>query len=265
MNDHKPTIIASGDVTIDWLQWPAPCQDEGLNWQLYEGVHWTAQPGGVLLLADMLRRAGDVDVRAPKLDDPATISTEQALHSLAELKRFPAMASDKERGQVYRIAQFRGYAGPKQRPLQPLPIQEDDVSADIVVLDDAGNGFRETEVFWPDSLKVEGAKPLVIYKMSHPLMQGALWERVRKIEAERLIIVISADHLREMDVNISRCLSWERTAKDFVWQMACNPKLTELANIRNLVVRFGLEGAIHYRSTPEGVRSRLYFDPAQIR
>ncbi len=264
MSEQTPTIVVAGDVTVDWLQWPASCLDEGLNWQLYDGVHWAAQPGGALLLADMLRRAGRVDVRAPKLDDLANASTGQVLHSLAELKRLPALAGDRKQGQVFRIAQFRGYAGPQQGQLQPLPIQEDDAEADLVVLDDAGNGFREAEAFWPASLLDKTASPLVLYKMSRPLLQGALWQRIRQTEPERLIIVINADHLREMGVNISRRLSWERTAKDFVWQMACNPILTQLANTRNLVVRFGLEGAIHYSSSSQGVRSCLYFDPAQI-
>ena len=78
------------------------------------------------------------------------------------------------------------------------------------------------------------------------------------------MIVINADHLREAGVNLSRQLSWERTAKDFVWQMACNPWLTPLANVRHLVVRFGLDAAIYYRSGPEGARACLTFDPSQV-
>src|SRR5207244_3033987 len=63
-------------------------------------------------------------------------------------------------------------------------------------------------------------------------------------------------------VQISRRLSWERTAKDFVWQLASNPALATLANCRHLVVRLGIDGAIHYRRGDGKVESRLYYDPA---
>jgi RyR domain/ATPase family associated with various cellular activities (AAA) len=46
--------------------------------------------------------------------------------------------------------------------------------------------------------------------------------------------------------------------------MACNPALSALANARHLVLRLGLEGAVYYSSTPQGIVSRLYFDPSQV-
>ncbi len=76
-----------------------------------------------------------------------------------------------------------------------------------------------------------------------------------------MVVVISADDLRSEGVNLSRRLSWERTAKDFVWQMASNPELSTLHNCSYLIVRFGLDGAILYRRRSGIVESRLFFDP----
>lgn len=97
--------------------------------------------------------------------------------------------------------------------------------------------------------------------MSRPLYQGKLWELVRKAHCDRIVVVVSANDLRADGVNISRRLSWERTAKDFVWQIACNSSMIDLANSANLVVRFGIDGAIHYTRRDGRVESRLYYDP----
>jgi hypothetical protein len=263
--DHcTPKIVVAGDVCIDWLRWRVSASDEGLNWQLYEGTDWAALPGGAALLAEMLRRMGDVDVRAPQLGDLRTTPPDQVLHSLADLELFPADPKSSQR--VYRVARFAGYtAAPDRRePPPPLPIANDEPAADLVILDDAGNRFRSTATAWPAALTQAGADPLVIAKLMRPLLVGELWEHLRKRDPDRVILVINADHLREAGVNLSRQLSWERTAKDFVWQMACNPWLTPLANVRHLVVRFGLDAAIYYSSGPRGARADLNFDPSQV-
>lgn len=263
MDTCTPKIVVAGDVCIDWLRWRVPPSDEGLNWQLYEGASWTALPGGAALLAEMLRRMGGVDVRAPQLRNLRTTPPDKVLHSLAELDLFPADAKSKE--QLYRVARFAGYtAAPDRRqPPPPLPVANDDPTADVVILDDAGNSFRSTPAAWPAALTHEGADPLVIAKLMRPLLVGELWEHLRKRNPDRVVLVINADHLREAGVNLSRQLSWERTAKDFIWQMACNTWLTPLANMRHLIVRFGLDAAIYYSSGPQGARACLYFDPSQ--
>ncbi len=262
MDGCTPKIVVAGDICVDWLHWHSPAGDEGQNWELYEGSHWAAAPGGALLLARMLRRAEGVTVLAPHVEDAADLPLSGVLESYAELGSYPATSSG-DRRQVYRIARFRGYGCRSSGPTL-LPIADDDPAAELVVLDDAGNCFREAREFWPAAIREEGARPIVVYKMARPLLEGALWNRVRQGDPERLVIVVNADHLRAFGVNISRRLSWERTAKDLLWQMACNPALTELANARHLVVRLGLEGALCYSSGPAGMVARLFFDPGQI-
>ena len=76
--------------------------------------------------------------------------------------------------------------------------------------------------------------------------------------------MINADHLRAHEINISRQLSWERTALDFVWNLANNYKLSDLKRCSHLIVRFGLDGAIRYQKTARGGRVWLYYDPMRM-
>ncbi|MCL5997202.1 MAG: hypothetical protein M1546_14275 [Chloroflexi bacterium] len=69
---------------------------------------------------------------------------------------------------------------------------------------------------------------------------GRVVGMVRKCNPARLVVVFSADDLRAEGLSISRRLLWQRTAKDFVCQMACNPLLEWLANCDNVIVRFDL-------------------------
>lgn len=69
--------------------------------------------------------------------------------------------------------------------------------------------------------------------------------------------------MRSKGVNISKSLSWEKTAQDFVWQINNNPNLAFLADCRHLIIPFGLEGSIYYRN--EGVpQTKLYFLPYEF-
>jgi len=67
MESKNPTIVVTGDICIDWLQWPTKPEDAGLNWKLYSGTRMTAKPGGALLLADFMRTATGITVVSPQL------------------------------------------------------------------------------------------------------------------------------------------------------------------------------------------------------
>jgi hypothetical protein len=264
MANTSPTIVVAGDLTIDWLQTAVPAIDPApghplLNWQLHAGTCMTARPGGALLLARFVAQATGQPVVTHRLDDLENTPPSRAIHSIVELAPFPYTADRKDaKNLVYRVKRFGGFAGPTDGPPEVVPIANDDPAAGLVVIDDAGNGFRDESQRWPRALS--GGEPSIILKMSRPLAAGPLWEALRKSHAERLVVVISADDLRAIGVQISRRLSWERTAKEFVWQLASNPALSALANCRHLVVRFGVDGAIYYRQG----ESRLYFDAAGV-
>ncbi len=272
MPNSTPKIVVAGDVSIDWLAFSVDAHDpvptDGrmpFNWQLQTGTRMFARHGGALLLAQMTGLATEAEIITHHLTDLENIPPHKIIHSIAELERFP-LSSDKkdEKNLVYRVKRFCGFSGPVAGATEPLPVRNDDAGADFVILDDAGNGFRDAEAVWPAALGTEGRQPVVIFKLSRPLFQGKLWDTVRKAHAERLVVVVRADDLRAEGVNISRRLSWERTATDFVWQMACNSRLISLAGVRHLVVTFGLDGAMHCTRRDGRIESRLYYDPAVV-
>jgi hypothetical protein len=257
-------ITVAGDICVDWLQFPMKAKDCGLNWELYPGTCLIAKPGGALLLAEFMRKSVVATVLSPVLEGIENLSPKQVIHSNAELELFPCSIDPKDKGKlVYRVKKFGGFVGPNKCAIGLGSIKSDDPDSSIVVLDDAGNGFRDSPECWPKAITENGKKPIVIYKMSRPIVEGKLWDQISKNHQDRLIVVVNADDLRSSGVNISRCLSWEKTALDFVWQLACNPKLLPLVNCSNLIVRFGLDGAIHYTRKNSRV-SRLYFDPLTI-
>ncbi len=281
------TIVVAGDVTIDWLvqtgvDWlsggaksepaatGAPAErakPRRHNWQLYPGTRMEARGGGALLLAREVGLAVQAESRRPRLishrvENLRNVPPEQILHSIAELELFPESGAEPKGLAVYRVARFHGFSGPWDGLLEPLPVRRDDADAEIVVLDDAGNSFRDGTKIWPLAIRTEGKKPLVVMKMTRPLSGGPLFDRMLQAHAGRLVLVINADDLRSEGVSISRRLSWERTAREFLWQMRNNPDLQPLAGLPNIVVRFGVEGAIHYAGAGKLPSARLYYEPS---
>lgn len=260
----KPKIVVSGDIAVDWFEVAAPSRVspgmEGkyeFNWETYPKVYRFARPGGALLLANFIQSATRATVLAPELTDIEHVPLTKAICSFAGLKQYPYSATQKSRS-VYRIDEFKGFTADEK--VSPLPVKNDDPKTELVVIDDASNGFRNKrfQALWPKALK--SPRSYVILKMSRPLLKGDLWEALQK-QAERLTVIITADDLRQQGVKISRRLSWERTAQDFVWQMAANPALLFLNNCDYLIVRFGVDGAILYKRRGGTVESWLFFDP----
>jgi hypothetical protein len=268
----QPRVVVAGDVTVDWLEWTVSAKDWGAadpectgNWQLHEGIRMAARPGGSLLLARLVEAAGVTVVAGPTLSDLERIPPSEVLHSNVRLGRFPVSSAPNDTGTlVWRIKQKCGYAGPESGRVDPLGLSHDDPSADMVIVDDAGNGFRDEREAWPKAVLAPSERPVILLKMGRPLASGPLFEELSKRHGDRLVVIIDADDLRCEGANLSRRLSWERTAKDFVWQLANNRRLAVLSGCRNLIVRFGLDGAIHRTTDGERVATRLYYDPARI-
>ena len=256
-------IVVTGDVTLDWFEVSTPPslshnKEIVNNWQTYPEVKRFARPGGALLLAKFVLTATGMKILSPELRNIEKVAKDKIIHSFVKLDKFPYSTSSRdEKNIVYRVSNYQGFAWPDKDKLSFLSVKNDDPNADIVVLDDACNGFREAESFWPVALE-KRKKPIVVIKVSRPLAKGPLWEVIQEHHAERLVVVISAEDLRQEGVKLSRRLSWENTAKDFVWQMASNPDLMTLNNCSCLIVLFGMDGAILYRRRGGIVESRLF-------
>jgi len=267
------SVVVAGDVAIDWIGWedkPVCKTDVHTsvpNWMLYSGLRMVALPGGAALTGIMVEKACrdnnlTVTVEKYHIEGIESISPARAIHSTTLMKVFPVKGEGDTGPKVFRVAQFYGYAGPKKESPSAIDFRVKNTDADMVILDDAGNGFRDREQKWPDAIRVPGSQPGIILKMSQPLGEGKLWEHLVSSHGDKLVTVVSANDLRDWGVHISYRLSWERVAEDFIWQVQNNPILKPLTKSRNLIVRFGIDGAIHYTRTGNTVSAVLYYDPA---
>lgn len=259
MKKNNLKIVVSGDVCINSLTWRTfnKCT-KGQKWEHYPNVHSVIKAGDALLLAKLIGFASGISVISPQIPEIKEDLRKELLLSSSKLELFPVSSDEKDNNKVYRIKKFLGYSAPPSGKPMLLPVTNDNEEADIVVLDDEDNGFNSNEEFWPLALKSPGRTPIIIYKVSNSTSSSKLWERINESYIENTIVVINAEDLRAQGVNISRSLSWERTALDFVWQMNNNPQIAFIARSHHLIIQFGLEGAIYYQknSVP---KSQLYF------
>jgi hypothetical protein len=98
---------------------------------------------------------------------------------------------------------------------------------------------------------------------------GNLWDEVRKgpildelgnRDLSRVVVVVNANDLRAEGIELSRHLSWEKAAEDFVRQLGSNGRLDTLVTCAHLIVRFDCDGVIHHRGRDQ-LPPILYFDP----
>lgn len=252
-------IVVSGDVCIDSLLWKTYRQcNKNFKWEQYPHVHTDLIGGEALFLSKLVALATGASIISPQIPDTESALKGGILRSNLELELFPFTSNEKDDDKVYRVKRFLGFTGPSLGFPKLLPVINDDENADMIILDDEDNGFNLDEEFWPVALKAKQKSPVVIYKTNNPSSSSNLWRHLEKNHIRNTIVVINADDLRSKGVNISKSLSWEKTALDFVWQISNNPNLTFLARCHHLIIPFGLEGAIYYRN--EGVvESYLYF------
>ncbi|GIM28003.1 hypothetical protein CPJCM30710_06690 [Clostridium polyendosporum] len=264
MDNRNVTIVVSGDICINSLQWITdPQNNKGLNWQTHLNMHNALKSGEALLLSKLVALSTGACILSPKIPDLESASSREFLRSTAELELFPISANEKNNDKVYRVGRFLGFTGPSSGLPKLLPIINDNDNADIVILDDENNSFNSNKEFWPLALKSSNKSPIILYKMNNPNGSSTLWKHLEKFHIEKTIVVINGDDLRSKGVNISKSLSWERTAQDFVWQINNNPNLSFLAKCSHLIVPFGLEGAIYYKNE-SSTESRLYFLPYEF-
>lgn len=277
-------IVVAGDVAIDWLCWNTkkrePSEkDRGKhpNWSLYPGMRMTALPGGALLLAELMRGISNsdetkLDVISPKIDDLPNISPNDVIHSITKLGIYPVDQNKDDDSEVYRVRNYCGFCGPQEShddKLQPLQIIGDTpVDVSMVIIDDAGNKYRYTREYWPQAILQESSNPLVILKMSRPFptekYNNSLWDHLYKNNADRLCVIVNANDLRKEGADISRRLSWEKTAEDCIREIQVNPGLKTIKGCQHLIIRFGLDGAIYYSNKNGDISAFLIYDPKFI-
>lgn len=257
MPNKAPEIVVSGDINLNLLF----CQkeaaiDNNLNYKLYPNVNRRYELGGALLLSKLVSLSTELDVASPNLKNENLSSVNSILVSVAELKKFPK--NNKKKNKVYRVDEFSGYYIEGSEKPRVFPVINDNENAKIVILDDSNNGFNSNEDVWPLAIKNSNKTPTILYKTNKIDFNNKLWMHIEKNHLKNTIVIINAEDLRAKGVNISKGLSWEKTALDFVWQMKNNPKLKYLSNCTNLIIPFGLEGVIYYHKEINA-ESKLYF------
>ncbi len=268
------TVVVSGDVTVDWnlAQESLPPGDEQAK-----GARASWQHGGAALLADLVGtvattlgpEVGQVGVRAVDAPvAPIPPGGDGLNHSYAVWSRFPRTANEK-RNKVWRVTSTLGVDRARsdeavraewRRLGAELP------GADVVVLDDAALGFREhsDRELWRRTFA--DGRPWVVLKQARPIAGGPLWEHLLAEAADRLVVVLTIDDLRGREIQVSRALSWERTAQDLVWELINKPDVNALSRVAHTVVSFGAAGAVHLsRNGSRGESAcTLYFDPELV-
>lgn len=280
-------IVVTGDVTMDWNLARTRRSDKGIAaWNADDCTRTYWQRGGAALLGDLveaiaeeLKRTGKPDYSIRQMGAPrdnalpgdSRYHHSHAMWSLFNYDEKTARDKNKPKG-VWRVSEFLGL----DRCVECEPEQADwmrvvdDAPAEVVVLDDADLGFRKHRQLWPKSVIARSGQPWIVLKMARPVAQGALWEHLHKTRAERLIVVMAVNDLRLTNVQVSRELSWERTAQDLAWELVYNPKLNALSHCAHVVISFETAGAFLLSRLQRGSGSaithlsKLFFDPAVI-
>ncbi len=276
------TIIVTGDLTADWHIALARRGDgRGTSaWTAEDAVSVYGCPGGAALLADLVRalvaRRGPRGgkrwrVASPPFEtDGLTPRTPGLTHSFATWGVFTKVGAvtEADKEPRWRVRDFLGLdrlSAADGAPPAWKRVKADEPRPDILVLDDANLGFRDTDALWPAALGKGGRPGHIVLKMAGPTAQGPLWDRLIGRFAARLTVIVPISDLRQEAVTISQGLSWEVTATDLVRELATNPAISGLAAAANLIVSFGPDGALIRRSNRGGEPSyQLIFDPSHI-
>jgi hypothetical protein len=282
----RPTVLVTGDVIIDWnLARTKGSPGGARGWNTKQTARAYSQPGGPLLLADLLGAVSSqrgengtpawrvLKTGAPTPGEPIVASDSRFHHAYATWSRFESSTSDpKAPHAAWRSEEFLGL---DQRPdggpasgstgADASQVPDDSVDPDLLVIDDAGLGYRDRPDLWPASLQRGPGEGWIVLKMVRPFAQGDLWAKLVGEHAGRLVLVTTVDDLRLAGVHISRELSWERTAQDVVRELFDNQRMEGLARCAHSVISFGGAGALlvsHHETTGQH-ECRLVFDPAE--
>lgn len=269
------TVVVSGDVTVDWNLARRSLTAEGGP---RAGTRASWQRGGAALLADLLGTVvstlgpdgGPVDLRAVAAPTPPVPPGNADLNqSYAVWDRMPRSGGHDESDQVWRVSAALGVDPARSADAVHAEWQRlrDEVpGADVVVLDDAALGFRDHAEpdLWPQALAEN--RPWVLLKQARPVARGPLWEHLLAAGTDRLVVVMTIDDLRGRQVQVSRALSWERTAQELLWELTNKPDVNALSRVAHTVVSFGPAGAIHLAAAPGRADPvcTLHYDPASV-
>jgi len=233
--------------------------------------------GGVILLARMISSA----LFPEKKTNFEGLDRTSIAYAISSLEKCPVtgFTSDNEK-YTYRVKKFMGFL-PCDEGVKPSAIRfwmksdkifkekTGDTENHIIIINDEGIPLKDDmdKVDSTDySQIIDEISPdsIIIYKIHPPRFKKILWERLKeKTQSAKIITVVNIDELRECGANISRCLSWERTAEDFNREIMNNSEISFLKDSTFILVKIRNEGAL--LSSPIDLKwTKLYFDPFRL-
>lgn len=238
-------IFLIGDPTVDWLvyyetsQLPVAKHKQTKNLENNPKAVVNKVAGGVLLLKEFLKGEQKERFDLVCCPDIKQITQNIATHTVATIKNY-----DIRSGGTMRIDQFLGYSYNAKFKKTAFDKSGHLQNADLVIIDDAGNELRYQDSSWAGSLS-ENKQPFhIIYKLNWPFAGNKLAERLNGQFSDRMIVILSADDLREYGLEISRQLSWDRTLEDFFGTFMENKGLEYVRRCRTIIIRFNLEACL---------------------
>lgn len=274
MSDKRDIVIVTGDVTIDWNLVRTRAVGKAAvtpGWWTDDRTQLCCQRGGAAMLARLmeeLAQDGGFEVRkmAMPSQDPE-ICPPNEIHP--EDKRFHHSYAlwyqeKREKGSAWRVQDFLGLNRSIIKSAQDWQkVQEDAPEAQVVILDDADLGFRRQRKLWPQAISSPRSRAWIVVKMARPVADGALWKELCKRCQRRLVVVMNVNDLRLTEVQISRQLSWERTAQDIYWELTNNPRVQGLSECAHVIVSFYTDGALLLSRPDPKTKPQctLFFDP----
>ncbi|MGY4740888.1 hypothetical protein [Streptomyces sp. ATMOS53] len=265
MAEHVPVVVVDGDTTVDWAVKRARegflAAEERLTAEC--SAHWLW--GGAFLLTDLAKQAMDLaEIKAivcgvrPEEDYPAP-NDERVHHSfntLDKLPRDPKTGKSKKEAK-WRVSNFIGFD--RRNELKPYPQDTPQGDPNLVVVNDSALGFSRAGGPWSrvpglqnDDVRNNGSPWILLnLRLRRPAGEDDLWKSVHgQIKAEdptmarRLVVLTTVDSLRNVGAEISRGLSWEKSALDVLRELDGNPTLQSLKDCPRLIVTFGPSGAL---------------------
>lgn len=266
------SVIVAGDVTVDWnIATSRPTAGSSPFWS--QDIHSSIfrQRGGAAQLADLIAAiAGGLPPEHPHVVCQADLPDQQVHpsdkryhHSYTMWAPFKYSEKAPKEKSTWRVEHFLGI-DPATQAGAALKIAADDPSAGLVVLDDGGIDFRLNPDRWPKAITTPGKKPWVILKMAQPVARGALWEHLVNNHADKLVVITTINDLRQTAIQISRNISWERTAQDISWELTFNPNVNSLSRCAHVIVSLYAAGAILLSWKTGRVEASLFFDPTAM-
>jgi hypothetical protein len=265
---HK--VVVTGDVTIDWNLARSPITTiTGALWDPNFKSKCYRQDGGAALLGNIIAKTckdRGHTIKKIVLNERETQrpGCEGVSHSYTICKGYKGK-EDKD-PPIWRVDEFLGVEE-AEGPLSCGIALEDDIEdADLVIVDDANQGFRKegNKGRWPASLLNPNPSTWVILKMAHlDFENNDLLKHILDKFENRIVLVLTVNDLRVKELRISRELSWERSISDLVEEI--RNKYDQVKEIPLCVVSFYTEGAAIIKKEKNGDPVvTLIYDPSSI-